>query len=270
MRTIEEITAEQDSVIHKFPNLSAIDSVSDVSFFAQIRKMYALLVQMLEESWAKYRQELEYTIANTQVGSLPWYVSKIKAFQYGDGISILNGMAQYNVIDIQKQIIAQAAAIEDKTTGRIGIRVAKLESGVMVPLSMAELDAVRYYAEKVKYAGVILDVVSIPADDVKLVVVCRIDRQIINSNGSLLSSSDKYPVTEAISNFLSHLPENSVLNNTELTDYLQGIPGVKDFSINESFVRRPTSSNWSAYSREVVSSAGHARLHNDSHITYIL
>ena len=268
MRSIDEIRTEQDSVLQKHPSLASLDSTSDVSLFSQIRNMWALLVQLLESSWEKTRAEIEASIAATRVGDLPWYVQQAKAFQFGDSVSIIAGKIAYDVIDSQKQIVVQAAATED-ATGRLSIKVAKKGNDGLIPLIPIELDAFRAYVNKYKYAGTITDIVSIEADEVKLIATIKIDRQVISTSGALVSDPTKLPVHSAITSYLEKLPYTSLLSNTALTDALQSIPGVRDFTITSSFSRRPIQGSvWLPYSREVVSLAGHMRLHPDSILTF--
>lgn len=268
MRSLDEIMDAQEVVLQKHPTLIGLDSTSDVSFFAQMRKMWALLVQMVESDWGNLRTEIELKIATTSVGSLSWYVDQVKAFQFGDQVSIINGQVAYDVPDDQKRIVVQAAGTEDLSTGRLNLKAAKKGPNGLIPLNVEELEALKTYVGKVKYAGVVVDVISMDADDLKITATVKVDRQVISLTGSLLTDTSKLPVHDAISAYLTALPYDSVLSNTGLTDALQSIRGVKDFTITSSFTRRPISSTWVAYSREVISQAGHLRLHPDSTINF--
>jgi len=269
MRSLEEIQAEQDIVLAKYPVLAALDSTSDVSFFALMRKMWSLLVQMLGAEWDQFKSEIEVKISSTRVGSLSWYVDQAKAFQYGDMISVIEGQVAYDVIDPAKKIVTQAAMTEDMATGRLTLKAAKIGSDGLVPLLSDELQALTSYIGKVKYAGVTCDVISIEADHLKIVATVKVDRQVIGNTGTLLSDSSKLPVLDAISAYIAALPYDSILSNTGLTDAIQAIKGVKDFTVSSSATRRPVSADWVPYLREVVSQAGHLKLHADSAITYI-
>jgi hypothetical protein len=269
VKSSDQILTEMNNVQAQFPALSELTSTSDSSLIVSLKKMWVLLTQVFSSEWDTFQASIEEKIANTAVGSMLWYVTQTKNFQYGDTISILNGRVSYDVIDDQKKIVTQAAIVEDSATGRLAIKAAKNGDGGKVPLSSDELEALKDYVNLVKYAGVVADVTSLDADDVKLVATCKVDRQLIATTGALLSDSTKFPIKDAIKAFLAALPYNSVLNNTELTDYVQSVKGVKDFTITGSFMRRPASVTWVSYTREVVSLAGHARLHADSTITYI-
>ncbi len=267
MRQTEEILAEMDAAQQGFDVLATVDSVSEVSIWGQIKKMFALLVQMLESAQDVFKAEISSLIANAQVGTLSWYVAQAKLFQIGDTISVVSGRVTYDKFDAQKQIIAQAA-ITEESNGRLSLKVAKKESSGLVPLGSDEMEAFKSYVGKFKYAGVFVDAISMEADHVKLVVSVKVDRQVISNNGTLLADTSKFPVTDAISAYLAYLPSNSILNITALTDAIQQVKGVIDFTVTASYSRRPVSTTWNAFNREVLSQAGHMILHADSQISY--
>ncbi|TKT89466.1 hypothetical protein [Dyadobacter frigoris] len=266
MRTLDEIKADIDVTKVQFSQLDALDSTSDVSFWTTLRNMWAHLVLLVESSYDSFQAKVDLQIASTSIGSLPWYVDQVKSFQFGDPVSILNGRVTYDTIDESKRIVFQSAVTEDTVTGRLAIKAIKANS---VPLTTDELTALKEYVSKVKYAGVLADVSSLEADDLKLIVTVKVDKQVIGSNGLLLSDTTKAPVQDAIAVYLRSLPYTSVISNTALTDAVQAVKGVLDFTITGSFTKRPVSVTWVAYQRETVSLAGHALLHNDSLFTYI-
>jgi hypothetical protein len=268
MKTTEEILTEMSATQAQFPVLDTLDSTSDTSFFLNLKKYWALLVQMLTSEFETFKTSVELLISTTSVGALSWYVDQVMAFQYGDAISILNGKVSYDAIDEQKKIVKQSTATEDTSSGRITIRAAKTGEGGYVALSTDELEALRGYVAKIKYAGVMVDVTSLEADLLKLVGVVKVDRQVFKPDGSLLTDPSKFPVRDAIIQYIANLPYTSLLSNTDLTDEIQKIKGVRDFTVTSSFTRRPISSDWISYNREVISTAGHMALHNDSLLSY--
>jgi len=257
-----------DTVKGGFPTLDTLDTVSSAGLYPQMKGYWTLLVQLLESSWDSIVAKVESRITETKIGGLSWYVSQARAFQYGDAVSIVNGQVTYAVLDAEKLIVKQAAITEDIATGRLMLRVAKMTEGTIVPLSEGELKAFKAYAGKFKYAGVVLDVTSLEADQVKLVASVKVDRQILSDTGSLLTDNTKYPIKDGINAYLKSLPYDSIISNTGLTDAIQQIKGVKDFTINQSYTRRPVSVEWVSYAREVASTAGHGVLHNDSTFSY--
>jgi hypothetical protein len=267
MKTTDEILVEMDAAQANFPVLANLDSTSDTSFFVSLKRFFALLMQMLYAEWDRFKLEVETIISANTAGSLSWYVTQLKSFQYGDTVSIIGGRVGYEVQDETKRIVVQVTATED-VGGRITFRAAKTGEDANQALTADELDALKTYVGKVKFAGVVCDTISMDADDLKLQGTVKVDRQIFKSDGSLLADPTKFPVRDAIVAYLKALPENSVLNNTSLTDQVQKVRGVRDFTISLSATRRPTLTDWTNYAQEVLSQAGHMKLHNDSNLSY--
>ncbi len=239
-------------------------STSEVSFFKLLKNMWVLLVQMVESEWEEHRARVETQIALTRVGTVEWYADQIRVFQFGVPREVIDGKLVFRERNKTKEIIAQVCVVED-ASGKLLIKTAKANSA---PLSESELGALKRYIAQVKYAGVVVDAVSLAADELKLVATCQVDRQTIGTDGIALTGSN-YPVFDAIGAYVRNLPIDSVLNNTALTDVVQGVGGVKDFSIREAYTRRPGTTQWLPYTRETVSAAGHCVLHADSVITYV-
>lgn len=270
MRTREEILLEMDEEFAKHTSLSDLNnSNSAVSVWQNLKALWVTFVQMLESRWDNLKSEIETSISVARTGTKNWYVNQVLNFQLGDSLDVVNGAASYAVVDPSKRIIAQASATEDLSTGRIMIRSAKLVSASELgPLETWELAALKEYVGSIKYAGVPVDVVSLSADEVKIVAKVKIDPQKITTLGTFVSDPAKYPVSAAIAEYLRRLPADSVISWTALTDYLQGVPGVKDFVITETYMRRPGTTAWISTPENTVSPAGYAILHPDSNLTF--
>lgn len=268
MRKTEEILIEMDNVQAQYPELSTLSSTSNTSIFGLMRLMWAQLVQLVEANWENFLIKVEQRIAETKPGGMYWYVEQAKLFQLGDAVTVINGQVAYPVIDTEKRIIVQAAISESVTTGRLTLRLVKKTGSELEALSESELEAAKSYVQKYKYAGVVVDVRSIAADDLRLTATVKVDRQIISSTGILLADGVSIPVVAAINNYLATLPYDSMVNNTSLTDAVQAVPGVKDFTITSSDMKRPVVASWTSYTNEVLSEAGYAILNGGSVLTY--
>lgn len=272
MRTKEEILAEMADEFSKHPAIAELDdNNSAVSLWQQLKSMWVMFVQMLESRWEALRAEVDAKVSQARSGTVSWYVSQAMAFQLGDDLSVINGSAGYAVIDEGKRIIKQATATEDRATGRILIRVAKAGSGAeIIPLDAGEMAAMKEYIHGIKYAGVPIDVISIDADEVKIVAKIKVNPQLITTIGTSVSNPSKYPVLDAISEYLRAIPGNSVISWTALTDHLQALAGVRDFVVTETYIRRPGSIEWLPATSATESPAGHAVLSGDSILTYVV
>ncbi|WP_080058986.1 hypothetical protein [Spirosoma aerolatum] len=270
MRTKEEIQAEMSAVQDQFPTLKGLTSTSQVGFFKLLKDMWALLVMAIEQRQDTLIAQVMAAMADSKLGSLSWYVSQLKAFQFGDAVTVYEGARiGYATVNPDKQIIKQATVTE-QPDGRLLAKVAKSVSGVLVPLATVELTALIEYVRQVKYAGVIVDVISLPADELRLEVTVKYDRLVLNGSGQLLTDITKYPVRDAIIAYLQALPFDSKINWTALTDSLQQLPGVADFNVTRTFIRAAGTTAWTEFARETTSRAGYMALNlNESVITYV-
>lgn len=269
MRTIEEIKAEMTAVQAAIPELSDANSTSQMSFFGLLKNMWAQLVQLVEAAWDGLRADVEVRLEANRVGSTKWYVDQVKKFQMGDSVTIINGQLAYEVIDAAKQIITQAACVEDLVSGRLLIKTVKGPELARTNLSDSELVAVRAYVRQFKFAGVQVDVISQREDQLKLTATVKYDRQVVAADGTSLTDPSKKPIEDAVRAYLRNLPFDSVISWTALTDYMQTVAGVSDFVISASEIAPFGTNAWAAFQRETVSGAGHCVLSAGSVFSYV-
>lgn len=266
MRTTQQIKAEMDTVQATIPELAELNSTSNVAYFRLLKDMWALLVQMVEGSWERLQAEINTLLDAKRIGSVEWYAEQAKLFQMGDAVAVVDGKAGYDVVDPSKRIVVQSACIEDLTTGRLLLKVVKAPS---INLSAEEIQAFRAYINQIKFAGVVVDVVSLRADQIKVTATVEYDRQILAANGSLLTDNTKFPVVDALRAYLASLPFDSVVSWTGITDYMQKVAGVKDFVITATEIAPHATNAFAVWSREVVSYAGHCELVGSGTLTYV-
>ena len=148
-----------------------------------------------------------------------------KAFQYG--IALPADSDVYAVVppaDPTVLIISNVAAVE--LVNLIRIKVAKLVSSSLAPLSSGELTAFTAYMAKIKDAGVRLQCTSGNADNLQLALNIFYDPLILNADGSRVDGTETTPILDAMNSFLDNLPFNGVFMLNSMIAALQAIPGV--------------------------------------------
>ena len=264
MRTQEEILQEMDTVQAQYPALASLDSPSEASFYQLLRKMWATLVQLVEGYIDGESARLIAAIESARPGTLSWYGESAKAWQVGDVLAVVDGRMRYVVPDESKQLVKQVCVVEDPNNARLLMKVVK---DARAPLTSEELGAFRDYMRQVKYAGVQLDVVSLPADELKLTAQVRVNRQLIGTNGQAVGS-EALPVWDAINAYGQFLRLDSQLVLMDLVDAAQAVPGVLDFHITEASIRAAGTLEWTVFQSSIESLAGHVVLHPDTQFTY--
>lgn len=177
-----------------------------------------------EVLWDRFLAEVRALAAASNIGTLPWYVAKAKAFQYGHDLVLVNNVPAYEEDDAGARIIARAAAKEQG--GLVLLKVAKEQAGVLGPLSGPELSAFAAYIDEVKMAGVIVNLISEPADLLKLTATVYYDPLVMAADGALILEPNVRPVDVAVNQYLANLPFNGALVVTSLVDAMQSARGV--------------------------------------------
>jgi hypothetical protein len=219
-------------------SLTNLTSTSKVSIWRLWVYIVAFTVWTLEKIYDTFKIEIEETIALNQIGTPSWYRTKMLQFQLGFE---LTNMGTYdNTNELQSVVLASKIikqSVVEELGGRLRIKVATVINGELSPLSWPQITAFIEYAEKIKYAGTRLIFVSRNADDFKTNYTIYYDPLILDAYGQRLDGTNNEPVQDAIKEYLKNLEFNGEFINTKLTDFLQGVEGVKEPVKNASFAK---------------------------------
>ena len=230
------------SVNDTFSSKFSSVSIENILFF-----IVAACCHVLEVLFDYHKADVEEKISMAVVASVPWYYKMALAFQYGDSL-VLNERTQqyeYATIDESKQVV-KYAAVRDKGTS-VQILVSGDQGGSPVALSNDVLTVFKQYMNRVKVAGVILNITSKESDNVTVMATITIDPLVLNENGELLSDGSK-PVEEAITSYLKHIIYGGTFNKTRLVDVIQAVEGVVDVELEECKYRHANSLEWTVMS----------------------
>lgn len=230
------------SVNDTFSSKFSSVSIENILFF-----IVAACCHVLEMIFDQHKRDVEDKIALAVVASVPWYYKMALAFQYGDSLVLNDRTWQYEYasIDESKQVV-KYAAVRDKGTS-VQILVSGDQDGSPVPLSNDVLTVFKQYMNRVKVAGVILNITSKESDNVTVMATITIDPLMMNENGELLSDGSK-PVEEAITSYLKHIIYGGTFNKTRLVDVIQAVEGVVDVELEECKYKPANSSEWTVLS----------------------
>jgi len=206
--------------------LSGLTSSSNVAIWRLWTYIVALCQWTLENLFDLHKSEVGTIIATQKPHSLQWHVTMAKAFQFG--VSLPSDSDIYAIVppvDPTVLIVQNAAAVE--LTNLVRIKVAKLLSGVLAPLSGGELTAFTTYMGRIKDAGVRLQCTSGAADNLQLSLKVFYDPLVLDSTGARLDGTSATPVKNAINAFLDNLPFNGLFVLNNLIAALQAIDGVR-------------------------------------------
>lgn len=237
-RTIDEIKKSMtdrfmsDATILERYGLKAGDSFdakfSKVSIENILFYTVAAVIYALESMFDAFRADVEQRISDAVVASIPWYHKICLEFQYGDDLVYDENTCEYHYteVDEAKRVI-KYASVRDNASG-VDILVSADDNGTPKALSDDVLTVFKKYLNARKPAGVLADIHSYEPDYLRISMRVQYDPMVLNTNGSLITDPQVYPVEQAISDYVLGIVYGGVLNKTKLVDAVQSATGVVD------------------------------------------
>lgn len=268
-RTIKEIQQSIIDAKNLESALASLSSTSSVAIWRLWTYVVAVCVWSLENLFDIHKAEVEELLAVQKPHTLKWYVSKARQFQYG--ITLPDDSDVYPTVsdDPAIAIIKYAAAVE--LINMVRIKVAKQGVTALEPLTGTELLAFTAYMNRVKDAGVRLQLTSGDPDDLRLELWVHYDPLILTSLGARLDGTAATPVKDAIRNFLATLPFNGVFVLNNLIIALQSIEGVRIGEVRNAEAHYASTAYVSAM-RDYTPDSGYMALDEtyfDAHVQYL-
>lgn len=282
MRTVadikEEITTafmgnETLATLYGFqPGASFDDHFSVVSVENLIIYIVAFSIYSLEKLFDLHRGDMLQLLDTKRPHRLKWYYDKAMAFQLGR--PLLPDSDMYDTVVETEKVVKHASVVEYQ--GKLFIKVAKGES-FREPLTETELTALRYYFSEVKDAGVVLELLSKPADHIAITIYIYYDPMVLSDSGVRLDTGDDV-VRKAIKHYVEYnIPFNGQYRNTDLTDILQQVDGVvipelKQVSTvthDDYMLASPNEPPWVTIDAYHNPMAGYYKIYDDSDLNII-
>jgi len=210
-----------------FEECFSVVSIENILFY-----IVAMCCYVMEVLFDNYKTEVERMTEGSVVASVPWYHKMALRYQHGDALvfdETIQGYG-YAVTDPKKQKI-KYVAVRDRGT-YVQILVAEEENGMPKPLSDDILMSFKDYMNRIKIAGVILDISSLPADIILVTAKIYVDPLVINNEGIRVSDGCK-PVEDAVKQYLKEILYGGTFNKNKLVDAIQTVEGVKDIELKK-------------------------------------
>jgi len=229
----DAIIAEKES--GNYPELDELNSTSKVSIWRLWVWIFAFFSRNIEILFDQLKEWVISYFATRQVGTLIWWITELKKFQYGDELELISGVFQYATIDVEKQITSQAAIEEENKV--LKIKVAKLVNEELSPFSSDEKLAIEGYISKIKLPGTFITVISQDAGELDLNLRIYYNPEI--SQTTIQSNTEA-----AIKDYLSSIVFNGKFVVNDMIDQLQLLSGVENpvflsGTATEEFVAEP-------------------------------
>ncbi len=224
--TMTQLNALQPNIDSSQTLLADLTTASRVAIWRLMFFIVSVSIWTLEKLFDEHVAWIENRALELIVGTVKWYNTISLEFQYGDSLVLVGDTYQYSPVVEANRIISLASVNE--VGGQVLIKVAKLSGSTPIPLTTPELDAFKYYINKRKFAGVIINAISRAADQLKIQYKIYYNPLVITSTGESISSPGNFPVEDAINNYIKNLPFDGIFKITDLTDKIQLAAGVVD------------------------------------------
>ncbi|WP_165026838.1 nucleotidyltransferase [Dysgonomonas sp. ZJ279] len=228
---ITDFFVTDETVIEKYAlrsDKTYDEQFSSVSLEDRFFSIVAMCVWSLVKLFDRHRIEVNEIIANLKPHTARWYANKSKDFQFGD--TLPPDSDTYDNTDrtpeeiAASRIVSYSAVVE--RDNKVVIKVAKDKGNDLAELDNIELPAFKEFIARVKDAGVAVEIISAPADQLKLSLDIYYDPLILNAQGQRLDGVSTTPVADGLRAYLRVLPFNGQLVMAFVVDALQQIDGV--------------------------------------------
>ena len=231
-----------------------VTSKSKVAVWRLWLWIFAVGSWLVETLFDRHSAHILEVIDQRRPHTVRWYAGESKKFQYGHSMVWSDNKFIYATDDPDKRVVKYAAASE--RGGRVILKVAKDAGGAKTPLTSQEKTAFELFWSKWKDAGVTLEIVSLPADQLKINIAIVRDRLVLDASNNLLRDPSINPIQQAIDDFGSSLEFDSILRLSKLVDYIQAAEGVIDVKLNGAW-HKPSGGVYNTVNMYVESTAGY-------------
>ncbi|MEG0188930.1 MAG: nucleotidyltransferase, partial [Algoriella sp.] len=258
------------------PNLDGLTSTSKTSVWRMMLYIMAYSIEQLAQLFTLHRTEIDTKISTQKTHRLPWIQSLYLNFQYGfqliketDLFDNTNATAE----QIEASKIIKYCAVNESDTGReVIIKIATEKDEVLSPLEMDKMEAILEYTERVKGTGIPYRIINYLPDRLKLNIRVFRDPLVINAQGMDITTG-KYPVQEALQEFMKELPFDGELRIQDLANKLEAITGVNMVSVDlaQSCWINATTNNygdWTTIDVRRIPESGYFTIENYNDIKY--
>ena len=225
---------------------------SKVSFESMLFYAFAFAIWSFEMILDLFKTEIQARVDAAYIANSSWWHAQAMAFQKGIGL-IMNPTTfifGYATSDITKQIIKRVA-VRQNVDGvcKVQLFVATETGSDITALTNDDKVLFEAYANTIKPAGVLIQVISGAGDIVDFSITVDYNPLVLDSTGKLIIGSN-YPVIDSISNFITKLNDvdfGGNLNITKLMDAIQLVDGVVDVSVTEFKINTVVKQTWGTF-----------------------
>ena len=234
-----------------FDTLFSKVSIEGLLFYA-----IAFAIWSFESILDLFQVEIQNTVNAAYIANKAWWHAQSMLFQkgYDPVMNAKTYVYAYAAIDTTAQIVTRCAVRENTDTGtgvcKVQLYIATGASGSIAALTASDSALFTAYANMIKPAGVLIQVVSGAGDVLDFGITINYNPLVLDSTGLLISDGVTYPVNAAVSSFIDNLNNNDFggnFNLTKLIDAIQAATGVVDVEITAFAINTVAKQTWGTF-----------------------
>lgn len=204
------------------------DTFSKVSVENILFYVFAASLYVVERLFDTHKTDVGAMLDTMLPHTARWYREKALAFMYLT--PLIDGTDRYDTAAMTQskieelRVVKYAAVVEDIPTSTLTVKVAADNKGSRGPLDDEQLMGLTQYLERIKDAGVKIEIINKEAD--KLDISADIAYDPLMDKGVVEDAC-----IAAIKGYVENLPFNGQFSNMGLVDVLQLVQGVTDVYI---------------------------------------
>lgn len=236
-------------------------------------EVVALAIWVLEKIFDTHSIQVNEALNNQKAGRPNDYKNMALNFRYG--YPLIENTDQFDTTGAtaeqitNSKIIKYCSVRESAESARLIIKVASEQNGQLTNLNPQQEESFTNYMEQVKWAGVKLNIVNEPADDLKITMTVFRDPLVLDNLGNDIVNGGQ-PVQERILQYLKELDFNGELVVNDLIERLREVSGVANVNITSIASKGNSENNYLAIAVSRIPIAGYFTITDFSNITYVV
>jgi hypothetical protein len=185
------------------------------------RDLTITIAMFLEGIFSIFKSEVDNHLAQEQHGGIYWYGQIAKEFQYGDSLTVVDGIVQYVPVNVSHRLVTQVS-VKEVNDDVLVMKVAK-GSGSIVKLTGPEFTAFKSYITKRKLPGTKINMYTLDGNSL------YIDNQIFYD--PLVDPANlQTEIFAALDEFAANFEFDDMLYRSAIVAVIMGVPGVVGMS----------------------------------------
>jgi hypothetical protein len=262
-RSIKEIKSIMDEAYKEAFSLTD-SQISNAGVWRLISGVVALAAYSVEAIFDMFKSDVDALVTNNTYGIIYWWSVKMQEFQYGYPLLEKDGKLYYSTVDESAKVIKYISPIT--VDGVLQLKIATEVAGELAIINDVDIRAaIDSYVEAIKPAGVMTQVVSNNADELRFFITMPFD-------GKLNKTTFESAVKTAIKQYLKSISfTDGRFRINAFRTALLNVPGMQDVFIEKIETKMPSSEEWVSISLNdnYLSVSGYFKhIENESVLTF--